>query len=121
MTPERKADIREQFETLAALLYRDCPDREQLPAGTLKSGLELLDALDASEREKSVLYAALIHAIDAAEMEGIDRYRGTDEPRAFVQVLRDALRIAQEAVQEPASDVPAPGLALGATDDERGR
>ena len=118
MTPERKADIREQFETLAAMLYRDCPDRAALPSGTLKSGLELLDALDAAEREKAVLYAALIHAIDAAEMEGIDRYPRTDEPRAFVQVLREALQSTQDAPGAK-SDASSPAGGRLSQDDER--
>jgi len=53
-------------------------------------------ALAAAERERDRLRAALMEALDAAEMEGIDRYRGTDEPRVFVRVLREALQDAEK-------------------------
>lgn len=53
-------------------------------------GIETRIALNADERERK-LRQAMRAALESAENERIDRYRGTDDPREFVSILRRAL------------------------------
>lgn len=54
------------------------------PSGDVIEGQEI-------PSEAETLRDATRRAIESAEGESVDRYRGTDEPREFVRILREAI------------------------------
>lgn len=53
---------------------------------------ELVELLSEAQAEAQRLALAIRRALASAEAENIDRHRGTDDPREFVTILREALR-----------------------------
>lgn len=61
----------------------------------------LLGMVERLTTERNRLRTSLAAALESAEEEGVDHHRGTDDPRRFVTILREALGAGAGGGDEP--------------------